>query len=139
LGGTSQITATVEPDDATIQSVEWSVDNEDIATIDQDGLLTAKDNGSVVVTATSVDNPDVKGEITIHISGQSAPVQTVLIDFGPEGNTDNCKPTDSPDENGNHWNNFTGSNTGDHIGLNNILGSSTGITITTTQTFSVNP
>lgn len=54
-GETVQLTATVEPDDAIDKTVTWSSDNEDVATVDQNGLVTAVAPGTVIITATSGD------------------------------------------------------------------------------------
>jgi uncharacterized protein YjdB len=70
-GGTLQMIATVLPEEATDKTVTWSVNDEAIATIDAEGLLTAKANGDVTVTATANDGSEVKGSLDITISGQT--------------------------------------------------------------------
>jgi len=55
VGGTEQLTATVEPSDATDQSVSWSIDNESVATVDADGLVTGVAEGTAAVTVTTTD------------------------------------------------------------------------------------
>jgi predicted outer membrane repeat protein len=72
-GGTLQMIATVLPDDATDASVTWSVNDAEMATIDANGLLTAKADGAVTVTATANDGSKIKGSMDITISGQSTP------------------------------------------------------------------
>jgi len=71
-GGTLQIEVTsLEPDNATDKSVVWSVsEGRAFADISEEGLLSAKSNGTVVVRATSVDGSNVYGEVTVTISGQ---------------------------------------------------------------------
>ncbi|NLR92035.1 carbohydrate-binding module family 20 domain-containing protein [Flammeovirga agarivorans] len=69
-GGTSQMIASIFPINADVQTVTWSVDNTDIATIDANGLVTAITDGQVIVTATSTeDGSTVKGTKEINISG----------------------------------------------------------------------
>ena len=53
----SQLTATYEPAASEGNGVEWSVDDESVAVIDENGLLRAKKPGTVVVTATYKDDP----------------------------------------------------------------------------------
>lgn len=53
VGGTLQATADVQPEGATNKTVTWSVDNESLATIDENGLISAVSAGEVVVTATA--------------------------------------------------------------------------------------
>ncbi|MEN8155762.1 MAG: Ig-like domain-containing protein [Bacteroidota bacterium] len=55
LGNTMLMTVTVAPNNATDQTVTWSVDDEVVATIDQTGVLTALTEGEVEVTATAND------------------------------------------------------------------------------------
>lgn len=79
--GTLQMLALVSPDTATLKTVYWQVSNTNIATIDQKGLLTAKANGTVTVTATSLElNSTVKDEMTITISGQTTGLENLSDD-----------------------------------------------------------
>jgi hypothetical protein len=65
--------------------VAWSVDMPEYASIDSNGLLTAKANGTVVVTATALDLSATVGTETITITGNAIPSdQTVTITFKPE-------------------------------------------------------
>jgi hypothetical protein len=70
MGGTLQMTATVLPAEATDPSITWSVDDEAIATIDENGLLTAVADGDVTVTATANDGSGVTGSLVVTISNQ---------------------------------------------------------------------
>lgn len=54
-GSTMQLTATVEPADAADQSVTWSSDNEGVATVKADGLVTGAAEGTATVTVTTTD------------------------------------------------------------------------------------
>ncbi len=52
---TQQLTAVISPNDATNKSVVWTTSDESIATVDEDGLVTAIAYGTATVTATTVD------------------------------------------------------------------------------------
>lgn len=52
---TVKLTATVQPEDATENDVVWSSSNEDIATVNQLGVVYAKAPGVVTITATTKD------------------------------------------------------------------------------------
>lgn len=54
-GFDTQLTATITPDNATYQDVIWSTSNSLIATVDDTGLATAVSEGTVTITATTVD------------------------------------------------------------------------------------
>ncbi|SFQ47135.1 GEVED domain-containing protein [Flavobacterium akiainvivens] len=71
IDGTLQLVATVAPDNATNQNVTWTiVSGAEYATVNANGVVTATGDGTVVVRATSVSNPEVFDEITIVISNQ---------------------------------------------------------------------
>lgn len=52
---TGQLTATVQPTDATDQSVSWSSGTPATATVDSNGLVTAVATGTTVITVTTTD------------------------------------------------------------------------------------
>lgn len=79
LDGTLQMVATSEPLNAEDSTLTWSVDDEMIATIDANGLLTAVANGEVVVTATANDADGVTGSATITVSNQTNSVTDVNL------------------------------------------------------------
>lgn len=51
---TLQLIATILPENATYKDINWTSSNEDVATVDDNGLVTAKGTGNVSITATSV-------------------------------------------------------------------------------------
>ncbi|MGO4495045.1 glycosyl hydrolase family 18 protein [Paenibacillus sp. 2RAB27] len=54
-GSKETLTATVEPEDATKSAVTWTSNNESVATVGTDGLVTAVAVGTAVITATTAD------------------------------------------------------------------------------------
>jgi len=55
FGETKQLTATVSPLNATNLNISWSVGNDSIATVDEDGAVTAVSNGETLVEAKTED------------------------------------------------------------------------------------
>ena len=55
IGDTQQLTANIMPSNATNTQVTWSSGNISIATVDANGLVTAQDSGTAIITATTVD------------------------------------------------------------------------------------
>jgi subtilisin family serine protease len=55
IDNTEQLVAVVMPDNATNPDVLWKSDNPDVATVSQDGLVTAVNPGNTVITASTVD------------------------------------------------------------------------------------
>ena len=48
-----QLVATIRPADATYPSIEWTSSNPSVATVDANGLVTARDVGTATITATN--------------------------------------------------------------------------------------
>jgi len=76
-GGTSTLTATVSPSNATYKNVTWSSNNEVVATVNNSGKVTAVSGGTAKITA-STYNGAFKAECTVNVTG---PVLTVLLDL----------------------------------------------------------
>ena len=53
IGGSATVTPTVKPSDATYKTVKWTSSNYDVATVDENGKITAKGVGYAVITATT--------------------------------------------------------------------------------------
>jgi len=71
VGQTGNITATVSPANATDQSLTWSSDNPNVATVDGNGQVTAQGDGDAIITATSVSNPVRSASSTVSVSPAS--------------------------------------------------------------------
>lgn len=70
IAGTLQLVATANPT-LSNQNVTWSITSgSTFATVNQTGLVTALQNGTVTVKATSVENQMISGEIQVVISNQ---------------------------------------------------------------------
>ena len=52
-GGTAQIVATIDPENADDKTVKWTSSNENVITISSSGFITAKAVGSATITATT--------------------------------------------------------------------------------------
>ncbi len=70
-GGTLQLEALVKPVFAWDRTLTWSiVYGSKLATVDQNGIVTAVRNGTIIVRATANDGSGIYGEITITITNQ---------------------------------------------------------------------
>ena len=66
IGKTQQLTATVTPTGTS--AVSWSSSNEDVATVDQNGLVTGLKAGTATITATAAEDDSIKTTATITVT-----------------------------------------------------------------------
>ena len=83
VGGNQTLTATVTPEDATNKKVRWSSDNEAVATVSEDGVVTAVAGGTAVITATTHDGL-FTATCTVTVNAPDAP-PTITTDTLPDG------------------------------------------------------
>ena len=69
-----QMTANINPSDASNKSLTWSVDNTAIASIDQSGNLKGLSQGLVMVTAQANDGSNVSGSCSITVEEKTVSV-----------------------------------------------------------------
>ena len=84
-GNSEQLTATVEPTDASNKNLSWTSSRTDIATVDTNGTVTAKAPGTTTITATAADGSNKSDSCTVTV--QEAPSYSIaadksILDFG---------------------------------------------------------
>lgn len=65
VGDTFTITATVKPDNAWNRTVTWSSSDPSIATVDENGTVTAIAEGEAIITAESADGVTAECKVTV--------------------------------------------------------------------------
>ena len=83
---TIELTANVEPIVLPDRTVTWTSSNEEVATVNADGLVTAVAPGTAVITATSNQTPDMSASATINVTAGEPMNATVYgqVAFGRE-------------------------------------------------------
>lgn len=67
-GETAQLTLTIKPDNYPNKDVTWSSSNEATATVDENGLVTTHEVGTVTITATLKSDPSISSSVTIVVN-----------------------------------------------------------------------
>ena len=67
-GTTAQLSVTITPTDAFNSSVTWTSNDESVATVDQNGLVTAVAGGSCTITATSTDGSGKTAQCAVTVT-----------------------------------------------------------------------
>ena len=106
-GSSEKLTATVEPTNATNKNVTWSSDHEAIATVDQNGTVTARRGGQATITVTTADGSKT-ATCTVRVKIQiGEPVQSVglnktelALEVGKTGTLEaKVEPSDATNKN----------------------------------------
>ena len=78
-GEDATLTATVAPEDASDKTFAWSTSDEKVATVDENGKVTAVAAGTATITATTTDGgKTAKCEVTVE--AKVIPVEGVTVD-----------------------------------------------------------
>ena len=65
LFGTYRLSATVSPSDADYPEITWSSSNEEIAVVDESGLVSALKTGSAIITATATSGVSASCTVSV--------------------------------------------------------------------------
>lgn len=95
IGGTVTLTATVLPENVTDKSIQWSSDNETVATVNADGTVTALHNGVAVITATCGE-ATAQCKITVYTPAASLSLSKAALGL-KVGGTERLTAAISPD------------------------------------------
>ena len=104
-GETNNLTATVNPEDATNQGISWRSNDTRVATVDNSGLVTAIGEGTATITVTTDDGDHTATcEVTvarriIHVTGvELSSTNLRLIKGSTETLTATVQPADATDK-----------------------------------------
>lgn len=88
INGTVTLAATVAPENATDKTVTWTTDNDKIATVDKNGVLTGVAEGKIVVTATTANGKSANISVyvtKVAIDGTQDEVYNTVDAFATNG------------------------------------------------------
>ena len=79
IGGKKQLSATVQPANATNQSVTWKSSNTAVATVSSTGLVTAKKEGTATITCTASDGGGASATCVVTVTDPAPPIDFVSV------------------------------------------------------------
>lgn len=85
-GESLQLSAVVEPGGAPDKSVSWKSEDETVATVDEKGLVTARKEGEVVITAshTNDDGGIVSDSVSLTVLHKEVLIQSLTLSLDPD-------------------------------------------------------
>ncbi len=99
VNGTEQLTATVQPANADNKNVSWTSSNTAVATVSDNGLVTAIGAGTATITVTTEDGGKTT-TCTVEVSAPAAPIPVTAISLSDAtvsiGNTTTLAVTYTP-------------------------------------------
>lgn len=109
-GGTEKLVVTVKPDDATDKSVVWESSNTAVATVDQEGLVTAVGEGKATITVKTNDGGfSASCEVTVKkkviaVTGVKLSAASMTLREGDKGTlTATVEPANATNKNVEWW------------------------------------
>lgn len=87
-GETLQLAATVHPENATFKKIIWRSSNEAVATVNTDGLVITKRQGTTKIYAQTTDGSNVKAVCTVKVEDNAATVGSLIINEIMASNVD---------------------------------------------------
>lgn len=82
LGASLRISATVSPSNADNKTLSYQSSNPDVATINEEGILTTVDEGTTTITVSSTDGSNVSA--TVDITVENFPLESVVVTNAPD-------------------------------------------------------
>ena len=100
VGETQQINTVVTPDGANDKSLTYSTNNQPVATVTQDGLITAESSGQATITVKSNDDPTVTSKVRVTVKDKPVEEQPSTDDTPSteQPDTDDTTSTEQPNE-----------------------------------------
>ena len=93
-GKTQKLTASVVPEDAGNQVINWSSDNDLVCAVDYKGLLSPKSLGTCYITAETTDGTAIRSRVFVRVADTAASVSLDKTKTGVKvGETEKLKAT----------------------------------------------
>ena len=85
LNQTSQLQVKITPSDTTNKNVQWTSSNNSVATVDSNGVVTSKNSGSTIITATTHNGLKTEFFIEVETSVTNITLNSNEINLNPGG------------------------------------------------------
>ena len=81
---TKALSVTYAPATATNQTVEWTSDDESVATVDENGVITAVGKGSAIITATTANGISQSCYVEVLVPANTVTLSDTLVTIQPK-------------------------------------------------------
>lgn len=87
-GETQELSYTLEPENPTYKRLKWTSSDENVATVDQQGLITGVNTGTAVITAQATDAGKAMATCTVTVEKRMADASSLIINELQQSNVD---------------------------------------------------
>jgi len=88
VGEEAQLTATVAPENATLKTLEWTSSNENTASVDQNGKITALKTGYATISAKATDGSGKKATCGVTVTTNKEGLKNIIVTEIQSANVD---------------------------------------------------
>lgn len=81
IGAATKLSPTVIAQYFADPSLTWTTSNEAVATVDESGIVNGVSAGTATITATSVNNPEIKATCEVTVTAATVVINTNTFDF----------------------------------------------------------
>ena len=75
-----QLSAAIEPIDASNKSVYWESSNEEVAVVDPSGVISTKSEGEAVISVSTLDGSNLTDECNVTVKNDVSGIEVVTLD-----------------------------------------------------------
>ena len=87
-GEQRQLKATIVPENATYQKLTWISEDEEVATVDPNGKVTANGAGTTLIYAMATDGSDIAAECEVTVKSATPTAESLIINEIQSSNID---------------------------------------------------
>ena len=88
LGDKTQLQATILPANATYRDLEWSSDDTEVVTVDNNGNVAAVGKGTATITVSSVKHPSKYATCKVNVTANTEGISSLIINEIQSSNID---------------------------------------------------
>lgn len=88
IGESFQLSASIKPENVTYKKLSWTSSNSSIASVSDDGMVTAHEQGSAIITARTTDGSNKVANVVVRVTSNPATSESLIINEIMASNVD---------------------------------------------------
>ena len=88
IGESFQLSASIKPENVTYKNLSWTSSNSSIASVSDDGIVTAHEQGSAIITAKTTDGSNKVANVVVRVTSNPATSESLIVNEIMASNVD---------------------------------------------------